>query len=113
MPTDETAPQEIDVKTAAEWLRDGTAVLVDVRETIEHQQERIAGAKIVPLSTLKPDDFVDFRETRLVLHCAVGQRSMLAGQFLMQCGVPRPYNMSGGIEAWKEAGLPVETGILE
>lgn len=103
-------PTGVDAATVKRWLDEGSAVLVDVREAIEWQQERIEGAALVPLSTLRPDQIPAEPGKNLVLHCAVGQRSFLAGQVLMQAGFPTPYNLTDGIEGWKAAGLPVAVG---
>jgi rhodanese-related sulfurtransferase len=48
------------------------------------------------------------RNKRIILHCASGGRSALATQTLMQMGYTNIAHMDGGINAWKEAGLPVE-----
>ena len=103
-------PIGVDAATVKGWLDEDAAVLVDVREAIEWTQERIAGARLVPLSTLRPDQVPAEPGKKLVLHCAVGQRSFLAGQVLMQAGFPTPYNLSEGIEGWKAAGLATEVG---
>jgi rhodanese-related sulfurtransferase len=102
MPDDaEATPQE-----AYAAIRDG-AVLVDVREPWEYDQIRIPGSVLIPLGEV-PARLAEIPEGRDVyVHCRVGQRSGRAVEFLRANGRPRSHNVMGGIDAWKEAGLPV------
>ena len=100
--------EEVDVETVAQWLTTGEALLVDVRETSEFEQEHIPGAMLIPLSMLDPDTFPRIRIKKLVLHCAIGKRSAAAAKQLIQAGHTPPINMAGGLKAWREAGLETE-----
>ncbi len=100
--------EEVDVETVARWLTTGEALLVDVRETSEFEQEHIPGAMLVPLSMLDPDTFPRIQIKKLVLHCAIGKRSAAAAKQLIQAGHTPPINMAGGLKAWREAGLETE-----
>jgi sulfur-carrier protein adenylyltransferase/sulfurtransferase len=42
------------------------------------------------------------------VHCRMGGRSARAVVYLRAFGRPNSYNVSGGIDAWQDAGLPVE-----
>ncbi|MBM3978520.1 MAG: rhodanese-like domain-containing protein [Planctomycetes bacterium] len=88
-------------------LARGEACLVDVREEDEQRAERIAGAESMPLSRF------DARKLRRegpppVLYCRSGRRSKEAVQALLREGWGEVHQLSGGIESWKAAGLPVE-----
>lgn len=100
--------EEVDVETVAEWLTRGEALLVDVRETSEFEQEHIPGAMLVPLSVLDPDTFPRIQIKKLVMHCAIGKRSAAAARQLIKAGHKPPLNMTGGLKAWREAGLETE-----
>jgi len=100
--------EEVTVETVAKWLNTGEALLVDVRETSEFEQEHIPGAMLVPLSVLDPDTFPRINIKKLVLHCAIGKRSAAAAKMLIKAGHTPPINMAGGIKAWREAGLETE-----
>jgi len=96
-------PQDADAA-----IRRGEAVLIDVREPWEYDQMRIPGAQLIPLGEL-PDRLREVPEDRDVyVHCRMGGRSGRAVEYLREHGRPRAVNVSGGIEAWKEAGLPVD-----
>jgi rhodanese-related sulfurtransferase len=100
------APREIDAATLKTWLDRGDALLIDVREADEHARENIAGAKLVPLSAFDPAKLPAAGGKRLVVHCLSGSRSARAQAQLAAAGIDAA-NLSGGIEAWKAAGLPV------
>jgi rhodanese-related sulfurtransferase len=90
-------------------MASGTAILVDVREPLEHARERIAGAVSMPLSCLDPQALRSAFQTKgapaVIFHCQGGQRTTKHAAQLGHCGVPRAYLLEGGLNAWKEAGL--------
>ena len=43
----------------------------------------------------------------VVLYCAGGVRSVLAAHSLKEMGYTNVYSLKGGMQAWKQAGLPV------
>jgi rhodanese-related sulfurtransferase len=97
----EASPQE-----AYAAVREG-AVLIDVREEWEHQEMRIPGAVLIPLSQV-PDRLAEIPEdSDVYVHCRMGSRSARAVDLLRAHGRPRSFNVAGGIDAWKEAGLPI------
>ncbi|MCZ7538689.1 MAG: rhodanese-like domain-containing protein [Anaerolineae bacterium] len=40
--------------------------------------------------------------------CNSGNRSRVAAEALIRLGYSQVYNVDGGIQAWRKAGLPVE-----
>ncbi len=106
------AVQAANVRQIRDWLDRNEIVLVDVRETSEYEQEHIAGALLLPLSSFDPEVFPSIPGKKLVLHCAVGKRSEAAGKMLLKQGHEKVVHMTGGIEAWKSAGYPTEFQIL-
>jgi len=99
---------EIDAATAKRWLDTSEAVLIDVREIPEYQQAHIPGALLVPLSAFDPNKVPQKSDLKVVVHCAMGQRSAAACEFLQRQGYTNLYNLQGGIQAWGAAGLPIE-----
>jgi rhodanese-related sulfurtransferase len=98
-------------RAVADALRAGTAVLVDVREPDEHAKERIAGARLLPLSRFDPSSLSSTAGQTIVIHCRSGRRSADAVArcgSLQAAGIP-VVSLAGGIEAWKAAGLPIES----
>ncbi len=101
---------EVDPATAHQWSNDGDAVLVDVREAEELAQARVDGAVHVPLSAFDPAQLPTDSGKKIVILCAHGNRSQQVGQYLVDEGIlPEAYNLTGGLAAWVEAGLPLDT----
>ena len=102
---------EIPPQTVNQWLGDGEAVLVDVREAEELAQARLEGAVHVPMSAFDPALIPTDTGKKVVFICALGQRSEQMGRYVVAEGIlAEAFNMAGGLEAWAEAGLPLETG---
>jgi rhodanese-related sulfurtransferase len=102
--------QEISPRTVQEWLSTGQCVLIDVREADEHAREHISGSRLHALSGFDPTRIEDLNGKRLVIHCRSGKRSAdAAGRILAdRARTGEVYTMSGGLESWKQLGLPVE-----
>jgi len=86
--------------------------LIDVRSPEEHAGGFIPGT----------DLNIDFREIskryreigaqpddHIVVYCQSGHRSNIAAETLADLGYNHVYNVSGSMNAWVEAGFPVET----
>lgn len=104
---------EIDPRMAQAWLRAGEAVLVDVREAPEYEYENVPGSVLLPLSFLNPRFFPAFGEKKIIFLCAMGKRGAVAQQQLAATGLPHVYNLAGGLDGWKKAGLKTQGGRFE
>jgi rhodanese-related sulfurtransferase len=99
--------QELDAPTVKARLDRGEAILIDVREPDEHARERIAGAKLMPLSSFDPMRVATSGAHAVILHCASGARSARAAAMLAGAGITDIAHLKGGITAWKQAGFPL------
>jgi rhodanese-related sulfurtransferase len=106
--THRTTLQAVDPPTLKRWLDEGRAELIDVREPMEHARERIAGARLAPLSVFDGADLAPGDRRVAVFHCRSGNRTAQAADRLLATGFDEVYHLDGGIEAWKGAGLPVQ-----
>ena len=93
------------------------ATLIDLREAEELKQSgKIPGSVHAPRGMLEfyadaslPYHKPEFdKDKRIILHCASGGRSALAAATLKQMGYQNVAHLDGGINSWKEAGMPVE-----
>ena len=75
-------------------------LLVDVRETWEHDLCRIDGAKLVPLGALPANLALFEQADDVVVYCHHGRRSLDAAAWLRAQGVDGARSMAGGIERW-------------
>lgn len=99
-------PTDVSPTQLQQWLTQGKAVLVDVREPIEYAEERIAGSSPMPLSQFDASALrAKHPAERIVFHCKGGKRSAQACTRFAQPG-DAVYHLAGGIDAWKAASLP-------
>lgn len=92
--------------------RDPALVILDVREQEAFRAARLPGARNIPRGELElranrelPDP-----TARILTYCQLGKVSTLATSTLRTMGYGRAVALDGGMDAWKEAGYPVETG---
>ncbi len=85
--------------------------IIDVREYPEWQAERLPRAILLPLSTFVPDRIAGDRDTPIFVLCRTGNRATQAAQRLCASGFRNVSVIEGGLEAWKNAGLPFERGV--
>ncbi len=98
----------IDAATVRQWLEAGEAVLVDVREPAEHAAENIRAATLLPLGNIRASALPDCAGKKLVVHCRKGARGGSACEKLLaEDPTLDIYNLEGGIDAWRAAGLAV------
>ncbi|NQV09668.1 MAG: rhodanese-like domain-containing protein [Cyanobacteria bacterium] len=89
----------------ADQLRSDPISVVDVREPVEFSSGSIPGSRNIPLSRLGR---TSLPEGPLVLVCQSGNRSAKGLAELLQRVHPdRLSDLSGGIDAWQQAGLPI------
>jgi hydroxyacylglutathione hydrolase len=86
--------------------RDGLTLL-DVRDDGEWRGARIPGARHVPGGEIVAGD-ADVPAGPLAVLCGGGYRSTVVASVLERAGRRELWNVTGGMGAWKRAGLPVE-----
>ncbi|HXA29548.1 MAG TPA: rhodanese-like domain-containing protein [Candidatus Angelobacter sp.] len=103
-----SVPTEVSAGDAAAAVDRGDALLLDVREQWEWDEQRIPGAVHIPMNQV-PSRLEEIPADRDVyVYCKVGGRSARVVDYLRRHGRERAVNVAGGIDAWVEAGLPVE-----
>ncbi len=86
------------------------ALVVDVREPPEYGGGHVLGARNVPLARVEAAgaDLAKRKDKPVIVYCETGNRSASAAAMLRKHGFTRVFNLSGGMKAWRDAGLPVE-----
>ncbi len=102
--------EEIAPEKAVQLINQHDALVIDVREHQEWSGGHLPGARHIPLGDLQKylKDLENHRERHVICQCASGMRSAKAAGALHKAGFERVYSLRGGIQAWKDAGLPVE-----
>ncbi len=100
----EWSPDEVRQRTS----NGGGFSLIDVREKEEYREGHLPGAVSVPRGFLdmRIEETVPDKNAPIVLYCAGGTRSLLAGRTLKEMGYTNVTSMAGGFGAWKGAGHP-------
>jgi rhodanese-related sulfurtransferase len=99
----------ISVTEATLLINREDAVVIDVRESQEWSAGHIPNARHLALGQLdkRLSEIEKFKARPVIVCCASGNRSSSACGTLKRAGFERVFNLSGGIGAWKDAGLPV------
>ena len=84
------------------------ALVVDVRDPGEYSTGHIIGARNVPVARLDDADLVKRKGKPVIVYCDTGERAGKAVAALKKQGFERVVNLTGGLRAWQQAGLPVE-----
>ncbi len=88
-----------------------SAVVLDVREPTEFQSGHINRALNIPLGQVagRIPELKKFQERPIIVYCATGARSARAAAILHKQGFAGARNLTGGITAWRNSNLPIES----
>ncbi len=104
--------EHLDPKEAYQQLKKDrkNIILLDVRTPEEVKTDgKIPNSILIPLNKLADniDKLKKYKDKKIFVYCRSGNRSVAASRILSSLGF-NVYNIKGGINAWKEAGLPVK-----
>jgi len=102
--------EEVSVLEARQHWRQGWTFL-DVREGDEIAQGVIEGAVTIPRGNLElqVEARIPDKNTKIVVYCAGGVRSIFATKTLIELGYSRVASLEGGFERWKNEQAPWTT----
>ncbi|MBS2025186.1 MAG: ThiF family adenylyltransferase, partial [Deltaproteobacteria bacterium] len=85
-------------------------IVIDVREKTETDGGVLPAAKQIPRGflELRIEEQVPDHGADVVLYCAGGTRSLLAGRTLHEMGYTRVRSLAGGFGAWKDGHFPID-----
>ena len=100
----------VNTTRAIELINREDALLLDVRDAGEYGAGHLLGAKHLPLARIDEGagELAKKKERPLIVYCDSGERSAKAAAALKRQGFTRVTALSGGLDAWRQAGLPVE-----
>ena len=83
-------------------------VLPNLQQTVDN----LPDARSLPIAQIEElaGELDKYRDTPLILVCQSGSRSAAACKKLEKLGFARVHNLSGGVQAWSESGLPLRRG---
>lgn len=94
---------------ATQLINQKDAVIIDVREQAEFARGHIANAKSFPAKLIEERraELEKLKAAPVIVSCDTGMRAAAAADKLRSLGVPDVYVLAGGVNAWRDAGLPV------
>ncbi|MDA3971010.1 MAG: rhodanese-like domain-containing protein [Desulfobulbaceae bacterium] len=101
--------QSISPSQAVQLIADKTDLLIlDARTTREiRQYGAIANSEQADIRGIVQEGLPIPKTQPVLVVCAVGGRSYAVGKFLVKQGHTEIYNLSGGLDNWTKAGMPV------
>lgn len=106
------ASPQIAPADVATRMSNGTLVVVDVRSLPEWRSGHITGSLHIPLGRLVSQMADRPRSQPVVLVCESGSRSSIGASLLTAAGFTDVTNLTGGINAWRRDGLPLEVDTV-
>ncbi len=102
--------KELGAMQAVQLINRSDAVVLDVREAAEYKAGHIAGARHIPRGELgaRLKELEKVKGKPIIVACATGNRSRSASALLQKSGYVDVYNLQGGLNAWRQAGMPLE-----
>jgi rhodanese-related sulfurtransferase len=101
--------KNITVAELQAMMKQGGLRLVDVRTDAEVARGKIPQGDSLPLHLLPLRLSGMDKNASTVFYCQVGGRSAQAAAFAAANGFTDVHNLQGGITAWAQAGLPIES----
>jgi len=85
------------------------AVVIDTRNKAEFDGGHISDAILIPLPEIKEstEKLNKYEGRPLLFYCKSGLRSDEACKVLSKLGINNVYALSGGIQAWEDANMPL------
>jgi rhodanese-related sulfurtransferase len=86
------------------------ALVLDVRDTAEYEKGHVLNARHFALGEIaaRTGEIEKFKTRPVIVVCESGNRSNAAVSALRKQGFGQVFSLSGGIGAWRQAGLPLE-----
>lgn len=92
---------EISPSDAAQVLRQGSARVIDVRESWEYSVTHVEGSLHMPMAQVPNRAPAELNTgERLIVLCHHGVRSLRVTEWLRKRGFDKAQSLAGGIESW-------------
>ena len=102
-------PNRVSVPEAVRLINREKAVLIDVSEPAEYAAGHATQARNIPFGSLEGSRALPSNKAvPLLLMCPTGARAQRAVATLRKLGYEKATAVMGGLNAWREAQLPIE-----
>jgi rhodanese-related sulfurtransferase len=105
-----TAGASVSTLQATLLINQQNALVLDVREAADYEKGHMLNARNIALGELesRAAEIEKYKAKPLIVVCDDGNRSGRAATALRKQGFEQVFTLSGGIGAWRQAGLPLE-----
>jgi len=97
--------KQVDLETAKQMIQSGDVILLDVREKHEFELGFIENAILIPRgevrSSVEKKLATSNKDASILIYCASGNRSALAGSIMQELGFSNVSSLIGGYIGWK------------
>lgn len=104
-----TGVRKVSAQEATQLVNRENAIIIDIRDANAYAEGHIAGSVNITPAELGKDSkkLNQYQGKPLILVCAQGVSSTTCANQLKKQGIDPVYSLAGGIQGWKNAGLPV------
>ena len=104
--------KQISVHEAVDAINREDALVIDNRGTESFKEGHIAKARNIPSDQIDQsvNKLTAFKQRPIIVVCEKGQNSMSVANKLRKHGFENVRSLSGGMQAWKSASMPVKKG---
>ncbi|MBL8382060.1 MAG: rhodanese-like domain-containing protein [Burkholderiales bacterium] len=94
---------------ATQLINQKDAVVIDIRDQAEFARGHIANSRSFPAKVFEERraELEKLKSLPVIVSCDSGQRAGPAAEKLRALGLQEVYVLGGGLNAWRDAGLPV------
>ena len=94
---------------ATRLINDSDAVIIDIRDQAEFAGGHIANAKNIPAKVMdeRKAEIDKLKGKPVIVSCDTGTRASAGADKLRALGLTEVFTLQGGLNAWRDAGLPV------
>jgi rhodanese-related sulfurtransferase len=105
-----TGGPSISTLKATLLINQQNALVLDVRDAAEYEKGHLLNARHLALGELagRSAEIEKYKARPVIVVCESGNRSDKAAAALRKQGFGQVFSLSGGIAAWRQAGLPLE-----
>jgi len=102
-----TAGASLDTLGATRMINDTQAIVLDVRASGEFEAGHLPNARNIPLAELDQRSGELAAGRPVIVCCNTGMTSAKGAAALRKSGRQEVFNLDGGLNAWRQAGLPI------
>lgn len=104
---------ELGTLEATRLMNQSGTLVLDVRQPEEFAAGHLPKARHIPAKELETRlaEIQKFKDKPILVTCKNGNRSASAGRTLKRAGFTNVHHLKGGLAAWHQASLPVETSL--